>query len=225
MDYTTDGDKRKYQSTDRRPIHKIQTKEAFQEKEGALFLSTGDNKHSLRTIRSNPFNETLLVEQFEQFCSSDGSQPCTCYYPDHKSVPQFELSPDKFTQKASGVNGTGPANCQDLRNVGYSLTGFYMVRFKPKRIKAIYCEFSNQIVSKAKNEVTIVNENSENGSNNSFRFCGGVKGKQCTYLYSDNPDSPQIQNFPSNSILKELKHCKDLQLIGHSIIMDSILFG
>jgi len=176
------------------------------------------DKHSLRNTRSNlRSNETWLTEQFNEFCNGAGSQPCTCYYPDHKSVPQFEISNDNFTGKASGENGTGPGSCQDLRDLGYNLSGFYMVRLKPKRSKTVYCEFNNQIVTKGQNQATILKGTNKNGFNTpkSIRFCGGVRENRCTYLYSDNPDAPQAQNFPSTSILKEPKNCKDLQLIGH----------
>jgi len=170
------------------------------------------DKHSLRNTRSNPSHETGLTEQFDQFYRDVGSQPCTCYYPDHKSVPQFELSNGSFTGKASGVNGTCPGNCQDLRDLGYNLSGFYMVRFKRKRIKPIYCEFNNDTVTKGGNQATIVKGTNKNGFNTSksIRFGGGVRENRCTYIYSDNHDAPQIQNFHANRILKEPQNCKDL---------------
>ena len=35
------------------------------------------------------------------------------------------------------MNGTGPETCKDLIDLGYTLVGFYMVRFNSNRIKII----------------------------------------------------------------------------------------
>ena len=76
--------------------------------------------------------------QSDQLCGIlEVQPPCTCYYPDYPNVPQFELDTDEITNNASSLNGTGPESCEDLRSNGYNLAGFYMVRFKPKRVKAV----------------------------------------------------------------------------------------
>ena len=160
-----------------------------------------------------------MSEQFEQFCSSVGSQPCTCYHPDNRNVPKFELSTDPFTGRASGVNGSGPASCQDLQILRHNLSGFYMVRFNTKRIKTIFCELNNATTTEAKNQEKIIDETSEKESNvrilsKSIRFCGGVRSNQCTYLYSDHPDA-LLHGKNRN---KEPTNCKDLHIIGHNLI-------
>jgi len=145
--------------------------------------SETDKKQTVRKARSNLCNSTALDEQFEQFCTSAGSQPCTCYYPDHKSIPQFELGIDELTKSASGLNGTGPGNCQDLKDLGNKLEGLYLVRFNSKRIKTIYCSFNNEPIKNAKNQdrnqkVTDPKEGTIGRSSETIiRFCGGVKGK------------------------------------------------
>ena len=138
--------------------------------------------YSLRKTRSIVNKATKFTEQFEKICNSYGSQPCTCYYPDHRSIPQFEISADELSKTASGVNGTGPANCQDLKDLRHTLKGFYMVRFNSKRIKTIFCEFYNETLSTTKNQV----ENNEKNHTQSgnvlderksppIRFCGGAR--------------------------------------------------
>lgn len=173
--------------------------------------------HSLRKTRSSSNKNTSLAEQFEQLCSSVGSQPWTCYYPDNRNVPIFELSTDIFTEKASGVNGSGPASCQQLKDSGHDLSGFYLVRFNSKRAKAVFCEFSNATKVTNKNKEETIEKTSENKANDrktskSIRFCGGVRGNQCTYLYSDHPDAR-----PNGKNGKEPASCEDLYLIGHSL--------
>jgi len=86
----------------------------------------------------------VLKSQFGQLCGGFGRQPCTCYYPDHPDVTIFEISSDEITTKASKINGTGASNCTDLKNIGYSLKGFYTVRLNGKRINIIYCDFNEK---------------------------------------------------------------------------------
>ena len=90
-----------------------------------------------RRIRST--SDDSLQYQFEQHCKP--YQPCTCFYPDHPDITIFELGNDITTINAADINGFGPGNCDDLQRLGYSLEGFYMVRFNSKRVKTIYCNF------------------------------------------------------------------------------------
>jgi len=92
-----------------------------------------------RKARSVSSND-VLQSQFDQDCR--GYQPCTCYYPDHPNVTIFELGTDQTTINATAINGTGPGNCEDLKQLGYSLEGFHMVRFNSKTVKIIYCTFN-----------------------------------------------------------------------------------
>jgi len=185
------------------------------------YIETG-NSRTIRKTRSKLYNSTVLAEQFEQFCSSAGSQPCTCYYPDHPSVPKYELSMDQNTQNASGLNGTGPGTCQDLQALGHTLKGFYMIRFNSKRAKTMYCSFNNETVHNTKgHQEAILKGTFEkeviNGrqSNSIIRFCGNVKGNQCTYLYSDHPDNSNIKTKITDE--KEPSSCEDLHQIGHTL--------
>ena len=54
---------------------------------------------------------------------------------------QFELSNDEITRKASSDYGTGPRSCEELKKIGYTFDGFYMVRNKTNIFKAVYCVF------------------------------------------------------------------------------------
>jgi len=168
--------------------------------------------HSNTSTRSESGN-CSIQSQFEVFCKKVGSQPCTCYYPDHPNVTDFELSTDEITRKMSGGNGTGPSNCTDLGNIGYSLTGFYMVRFNSsKRLKAIFCEFDETAFASIENQkVTAVQTLLVDKSSKRLRFCGGVRDQPCPFFYSDNPDSPHMKLIGS----KEPKSCEDLERIGH----------
>jgi len=101
------------------------------------------NAIKLKAIYCN-FNDSssknmFLKKEETYFCNGFGSQPCSCYFSNFRDIIQFELSSDENTRKASKANGTGPASCQDLRNLGHKLNGFYMIRFKERVIKAIFC--------------------------------------------------------------------------------------
>ena len=162
--------------------------------------------------------------QYEEFCRGAGSQPCTCYYPDHRDVTLFELSTDDVTKSATErANGTGPASCEDLGKMGYSLNGFYMIRFSPQRVKAAFCIFNNKMI-----ENSLLSQVSPSKSSNKplktakkLKYCGGMKNQPCTFYYSDYPDSKlsevnsvNIIASQPNTIIQP-KNCKDLQLIGH----------
>ena len=75
------------------------------------------------------------------YCDAVGSQPCSCFYSTFPNLLQFELSNDELTRQATSSNGTGPASCEELKNFGFTLDGFYMVRFKANIVKTIYCIF------------------------------------------------------------------------------------
>ena len=126
--------------------------------------------------------------QFEQLCGSFGRQPCTCYYPDHPDVAIFELSSDEIT--LSKANGNGPSNCTDLQAIGYSLKGFYMVRFNKKRIQTIYCDFNQSNANTNAEKATMASTNQRNSSvrQEFSEFCKGLQSQPCKVLYSDYPD-------------------------------------
>jgi len=184
-------------------------------------LESDKNLHSRKT-RSTTNNSTTLAEQFAQVCVNVSSQPCTCYYPDHPSVPQFELGTDELTQIASAVNGTGPSSCQDLKALGATLEGFHMIRLNQKRVKAIYCNFHNEKVEISKNPKVDIKKPSiqEVGSeifSKPMRFCGrsNAQGNPCIYLYSDYPDAQRNGNKKTDE--KGPSSCEDLQIIGHTL--------
>jgi len=168
-------------------------------------------------------NNQSILSQFDNYCTE--MQPCTCYYPDHPNVTIFELGTDLATQRASGINGTGPGNCEDLQDSGYSLKGFYMVRFNLKRVKTIYCEF-NEIKKNKNNKTKRIKRSSKAIPNKTpkpkrLRLCGGVGPKPCTFYYSDNPDAPLTGKRLNDSVNYNSKvgpkSCEDLEKIGHFI--------
>jgi len=171
----------------------------------ADFLLKSKNKAKPER-KTNSTTDKSIPSQFENSCTRN--QPCTCYYPDHPNVTKFELSTDIITQNASGMNGTGPGNCEDLKDLGYTLMGFYMVRFNSKRVKTIYCEFN----------ITKPNKNSKpkrfkrTPRPRKLRLCGGVGHEPCTFYYSDNPDA-QLSSKKLEKIGP--KSCDDLDKIGH----------
>ena len=149
----------------------------------------------IRNTRSITNTTKLRKSQFEQLCTGGfGKQPCTCNYPDHPNVPIFQLGTDEITTRASNItNGSsGPSNCKELQNKGYSLEGFYLARFNTKRVKAIYCDFNK------KNEDTVTKlatkfssrQNDESASPEVLRFC--VRSQSCKLIYPDYPDIPLI---------------------------------
>jgi len=172
-----------------------------------------------RKIRSAALNDTELSSQFERYCSGAGSQPCTCYYPDFPNITQFELSIDDATKNASGINGTGPGTCNDLRAIGHSLTGFYLVRFNSKRPKAIICDFSETNKKSVKTLKTYPKEDGKSISyTKTIRMCGAVRNQPCSFYYSDYPDAPQFKgNDTSIENITGPTNCEDLKLIGHRL--------
>jgi len=174
-----------------------------------------DENSFARETRST-FDDLLLL-QFEKNCIDPGHQSCTCYYPDHINVTVFELSTDEITRNASGVNGTGPSNCQDLQRFGYSLIGFYMVRFNTKRIKSIFCNFNKTIKTEINSLENRPNKNLKQVDDTTFslkriRFCGAFKSYRCKYFYSDHPDSSPLDRNTTKPT-----SCDDLGVIGHTL--------
>ena len=106
----------------------------------------GNKEHLMRYSRSVS-SKNASAPDVNQLCRGFEDQPCTCYYPDHPNVTLFEVDSDDTTQNASSVNGTGPASCEDLQSSGFKTAGFYVVRFKPKRVKVLYCSFNQTIES------------------------------------------------------------------------------
>lgn len=105
-------------------------------------------RREIRSIKGF-YNSSSLESQFERNCQNAGSQPCTCYYPDHTEVVHFDVGNDNATQKAL-MNGIGPANCSDLN----TLRGFYLVLLNnTKRPSPIYCDF-NQTSNSSNKVVT-----------------------------------------------------------------------
>lgn len=80
------------------------------------------------------------------FCNGVGSQPCSCYSKNDPNVPQFELSTDEVTRNAVSKNGKSPANCENLKSLGHTLNGFYLVCLDSKMIKFVYCNY-NPLIS------------------------------------------------------------------------------
>jgi len=64
------------------------------------------------------------------------------HYSNFPDILQFQLSNDEGTRAASSENGIGPQNCEELKSIGHTLDGFYLVRFKNNIIKTVYCMFN-----------------------------------------------------------------------------------
>jgi len=179
----------------------------------------------IRNTRSITNSTQLRKSQFEQLCTSGfaGTQPCTCYYPDHPNVPIFQLDTDEITTRASSINGSGPSNCEELKNKGYSLNGFYLARFNTKRVKAIYCEISRKNEDKGLATKSSARKIDESASPEVLQFCDSVGNQPCKFIYPDYPDIP-LMYFKSkkmstrSNLLKKHKRpasCEDLHDIGY----------
>ena len=185
-------------------------------------MEVNRNIREISNHSSKPFN---YEEQFEILCRDAGSQPCTCYYPDHPNITQFEFSSDEITNNASKINGTGPNNCEDLKSFGHVLNGFYMVHFNPKRVRIIYCGFNHTTKLISNNFKRMQNSlqiDSIKSSSKVIRFCGGVGNQPCTFFYSDQPDSPHIEprsnkTNTSNDDGSIPTSCEDLKIIGYEL--------
>ena len=91
-----------------------------------------------QNIRST---ETSFSSRGSKYYNGVGSQACSCYQSKNANILQFELSNDEVTRQASSNNGAGPKSCEDLKDLGYTFDGFYMVKFKTNIIKTVYCVF------------------------------------------------------------------------------------
>ncbi len=186
-----------------------------------LYDFINNNQIRNREIRSPIGLSNSSESQFERHCRNVGSQPCTCYHPDHVEVVHFEVGNDTITKnafKADG-DGTGPSNCSDLKAIGYSLRGFYLVLLNnTKRTKPTYCDF-NQINNSTnlveKLQASSLNQIATGPSTvRRIKFCGGLVRQQCTFYYADHPDAATFQPRSNNT---EPTSCSDLKLIGHSL--------
>lgn len=162
-----------------------------------------------------------MSSMFQESCV--GYQLCTCDYPDHSEVTLFELGTDEITKKASGMQGTGPGNCEDLKEIGYNLNGFYLVRFMYRRSKAIYCDFARNIqtIDADMNKLERSSLPKE-GINEAFgkEFCGGVGIRPCTFYYAEYPDEQKTNEKLKTNLIKNSKKpssCEDLKIIGYQL--------
>lgn len=190
-----------------------------------------DKNYVFRNKRSTLKNAS--EPQSTPLCTGFGVQPCTCYYPDHPNVPLFQLDTDVITRNASNVNGTGPETCEDLQVLNYNLPGFHMVRFKPNRVKTIFCAFNqtakNDLNSKIQSDEQMFSlEQNALKVPEMFKFCNGPGSQPCTFLYPDYPDislfNPRINKTTynrscgkNNCHTKEPASCEDLSLNGHKL--------
>jgi len=99
----------------------------------------------------------------------------------------FELDTDEAIKNASNLNGAGPATCEDLQSMNHKLPGFYMVRFKPNRVKPIYCELNQTIIENITTKIRTNTEQMNNGitseSSDLNKFCSadGSGSQPCTF--------------------------------------------
>jgi len=151
----------------------------------------GKYKKSFSTKRLASPNNTSTTKNTSTmailpYCDAVGSQPCSCFYSTFPNLLQFELSNDELTRQATSANGTGPGSCEELKNIGYTLDGFYMVRFKTNIIKSIYCIFNyaekDENNPKTTNECDIISRIRD--SEDSTKCLTGVPGSPpfCDFL-------------------------------------------
>jgi len=106
-----------------------------------VFCNFKDQTNAMTKITLSRNITSLETHTSSRFCNSVGSQPCSCYHTKISNMLQFELSNDEVTRKASSEYGTGPKSCEELKKIGYTFDGFYMVRNKTNIFKAVYCVF------------------------------------------------------------------------------------
>ena len=82
----------------------------------------GHKKDQMRLkTKTLPSKENNISKLALPYCHDAGSQPCSCYFSNFSNILQFELSNDEVTRSASSENGTGPQNCDELKNIGHTL--------------------------------------------------------------------------------------------------------
>ena len=100
-----------------------------------------NGERNLRSKRStSKMNGTTPSKNTLTVCKGVGSQPCSCYFSNFRDILQFEMSDDEITRSAMQGNGTGPETCEELKEIGYKLDGFYMLRFNSTLIKTAFCK-------------------------------------------------------------------------------------
>ncbi len=170
------------------------------------------------------FRNKRATSQFEQFCSGIGSQPCTCNHPDHPNVTHFEVGNDMVTY--STLNSErAPTSCEDIKELGHSLNGFYLVQFNRRRVHTVYCQLNSTATSIKANIATSIEQSSAK-SLKPPRFCANLNNS-CSFFYSDYPDAPQYE-LKSNENSKDLSSengkdyvlptsCEDLKFMGYTL--------
>ena len=121
-----------------------------------LAVANGDEKLRTKRYARKKIRSASNNTKVKPICNSVGSRPCSCYFsksPVLTPALQFEMGNDKITRNAMDENGTGPATCDDLQQIGYTLDGFYMLRLNFKAMKIVYCKLYEQIkILSAKNK-------------------------------------------------------------------------
>lgn len=174
-------------------------------------------------------NRDRKASNMIQFCNSLGSQPCKFLYSDYPDVPPFHPKKNKTARNntiSSDNYDLEPTNCIDLKIMGHSLRGFYVVRFNALKVKIIFCDF-NQIIEtpvKIKTKQFALEENGTASSKNITRVCEGIGSQPCSCYYSNFPEVIQFQ-FSNDDITREAIHkngngpstCEELKQVGHNL--------
>ena len=102
-----------------------------------------------------------------------------------------------------------------------------MVRFKDRRVKAIFCDFNktfeniNYVPETTEAFLFKQMNDTESPTIKTTRFCNmKIPSQPCTFLYSDHPDIPQFHaqsNVLSENCILGPTSCNALKRIGHML--------
>jgi len=164
-------------------------------------------------------------QQVLRFCGGIGKLPCTFYYSDHPDAPVTNIN-RRRNNVSNIISLAGPNNCEKLKQIGYDLNAFYMVRSNTIKLKIMYCDF-HQLSTKKKistsNKLVLEFDASATRSNVS-RFCNGVGSQPCSCYYSKQRDIIQFE-LSTDEITRNAStergtgpgNCKDLKKLGHTL--------
>jgi len=120
-------------------------------------IDLNNNKHK-REVSSS----SVAKEPSTKYCS-DSSRLCTFFYPDNPDAiikstndgsSYNKIMQEVFNSKAVMISASlnhPPTSCKELKQIGHTLNGFYLVqdtREHPNQVLTVYCNFTEESKSK-----------------------------------------------------------------------------
>ncbi len=119
-----------------------------------------------------------------RFCGNVSGKLCKYLYSDHPDAPQVG-------EMLTGKNLKEPTSCEDLKLIGHYLKGFYFVWLSSKKVRIVYCDFSNESKDENKNRIT------QSISNSTHQepplYCNGLGSQSWVCYYSNSQNILQFE--------------------------------